>query len=321
MFELQLQPSGNLGWFLRRYDDKHGGFGPITYRDVDSAIAEANNTNQLLSTAVDHLQLPAEQKESLRLKVKKALMSEERRTNEERLMLAEAERIHRSDPRPGLNDLIVKGAPEVREDLYQVLQRYPYVRCVYLARFGLVLQKEGLFDWKSYSPSNKAALYCLREKIAAGFGLSCTDHWGRTKAKIRDALLPRANKLLQEASVKRLLDDALRNGQRVLIWGSFVFWYEEGSSPHWVVKQVAQSDSEKAGEALWYEGTILSKNHGRIVVLPYVKDSGERVQGHTKNAPHDGKALPRHRKDYVELPFKVLDGDLMFGLFGDLRYE
>ena len=54
-------------------------------------------------------------------------------------------------------------------------------------------------------------------------------------------------------------------------------------------------------------------------MLPYIKESGEKVQGHTKNAPHDGKALPRHRDQYVTLPFEVLEGDLMIGLFGDQR--
>ena len=39
--------------------------------------------------------------------------------------------------------------------------------------------------------------------------------------------------------------------------------------------------------------------------FPYIKVNGEKVQGHTKNAPHDGKAKPRHPSEYVELPFLV----------------
>ena len=52
-----------------------------------------------------------------------------------------------------------------------------------------------------------------------------------------------------------------------------------------------------------------------------LKVNGEKVQGHTKNAPHDGKAKPRHPSEYVELPFHVLEDDLMIGLFGELKYE
>ncbi|MBU2894583.1 hypothetical protein KO495_14830 [Colwellia sp. D2M02] len=81
------------------------------------------------------------------------------------------------------------------------------------------------------------------------------------------------------------------------------------------------SEAEKSGNTLWRRGTILSKNHGRIVVLPYEKENGEFVQGHTKNAPHDGKAKPRHPKEYVNLPYEVLEDDLMIGLFGELKYE
>ena len=70
----------------------------------------------------------------------------------------------------------------------------------------------------------------LPREIARGFGMSGTDHWGQTKAAIRDALLPRANKLLHLASVKLLLADALHRGQRILIVGSFAFWYENGNT-------------------------------------------------------------------------------------------
>lgn len=323
MFELQLKPDGNIDWYLRRDDAAHGGYGPITYKDYDAAIAEAKSTNLLLNHAVSNLALPRVQAESIRLKVQKALTAEERLMSEERLMLMEAIKRHAVDPRPRLEDLtVLNGNDVLRADLHKHLLLYPYVRLVFLGRYGAVLELEGDFTWRKIgTSSSRVALYAYREKIARGFGMSGTDHWGQTKAAIRDALLPRANKLLHLASVKLLLADALHRGQRVLIVGSFVFWYEDGNAPQWVMKQVGASGKSEAGEAIWREGTILSKNHGRIVVLPYIKESGELVQGHTKNAPHDGKALPRHRNDYVELPFEVLEGDLMYSLFGELKYE
>lgn len=323
MLELQLKPDGSLDWYLRRDDESRDGFGPIHYQDYESAVAEAKATNTQLAGAVDQLALPTEQKESLRLKVQKALAVEERLLSEERLMLAEAVKRHAADPRPDLNDLVLLNCTDdFRVALHEYLQKYPYVHWVGLGRFGVVLQRDGEFGWKKYTAfNNKSGNYCYRERIARGFGFSGTEHWGKTKAAIRDALLPRANKLLHLASVKRLLADALHRGQRVLILQGFVFWYEDGKVPHWEVKQVGSSGSSATNDALWRDGTILSKNHGRIVVLPYIKEGGERVQGHTKNAPHDGKALPRHSDDFVELSFEVLDGDLMYGLFGELNYE
>ncbi|MFG5863669.1 hypothetical protein [Metapseudomonas sp. CR1201] len=323
MLELQLRPDGQLDWFLRGTDKGQGDFGPITYHDYEEAIAEAKSTNIKLASIIDLLPLPIDQRESLRLKVQKALTAAERLSSEERLMLAEAVRRHADDPRPSLQDLEVADFPDtVRIALHAQLQTYPYIRWACLGQYGLVLQRDGEFTWLNYGRvNNKAETFCYREKIARGFGFSGTDHWGKTKAAIRDELLPRANKLLHLASVKRLLADALHRGQRVLIVGEFVFWYEDGKVPQWVVKQVGAAGAAADGEALWREGTILSKNHGRIVVLPYIKEGGEKVQGHTKNAPHDGRALPRHPDDYIELPFEVLDGDLMYGLFGELNYE
>ncbi|WP_198406649.1 hypothetical protein [Paracoccus yeei] len=57
------------------------------------------------------------------------------------------------------------------------------------------------------------------------------------------------------------------------------------------------------------------------MVLPYIKENGEQVRGHTKNGPNDGRALPRHHDHYVEIPFSLYGGDLMIGLFGELPYE
>ena len=72
---------------------------------------------------------------------------------------------------------------------------------------------------------------------------------------------------------------------------------------------------------VWLEGKIDSRNHGRLIILPYKKSNGDFVNGHTKNCPHDGPAKPRHSSQYVSLPFHVLEDDLMIGLFGELPYE
>jgi len=56
-------------------------------------------------------------------------------------------------------------------------------------------------------------------------------------------------------------------------------------------------------------------------VATWIESIRDSAQGHTKNSSHDGKAKPRHPDQYVTLPFEVLDGDLMIGLFGELPYE
>ncbi|KPG96022.1 hypothetical protein AEQ67_19035 [Pseudomonas sp. RIT-PI-q] len=319
IFELQLKRDGLLDWFLRESIE----FGPIVYRNLDDALNECRSTNAQLIGIVDTLALSAAERLSLRLKVEKAITSEERLMKEERWMQAEAMRRHASAPRPKAEDLILAADLEaLREPLFDILKRYPYVRRARISRYGITLKRAGDNDWTVRDAhTQKTAIHCSREKTSRGFELDGSEHWGRTKAAIRAALLPRANQLLQETGFKMMLDDALRRGQRIVVCGGFVFWYEEGNTVGWTVKQLAQSGSGKEGYTLWEKGTIVSTNHGRIVVLPYIKESGELVKGHTKNAPHDGKAKLRHPNHYVDLPFETLEGDLMYDLFGRIQYE
>lgn len=92
----------------------------------------------------------------------------------------------------------------------------------------LILFRDPKGVWsKPYAVSERSATYVERAKIANGFGFAATAHWGQTKARIREILLPRANQLLKLASVQRLLAEALASGQKVLVCNGIVFWYEE----------------------------------------------------------------------------------------------
>ncbi|UAL43696.1 hypothetical protein K8B83_02045 [Shewanella inventionis] len=238
-------------------------------------------------------------------------------------MLSEAIRRHQETPRPSVNEIVLPDNCEsILDSLMEILNETPYINFVRLKKYGISLLRDKGHDWSTRAKHTKqTAKYFYRERIAAAFGLNGAEHWGKTKSNIREILLPRANQLLQLASVKRMLDEAEQQGKKVVVASGFVFWFEESGNVGWVVKEVSYSDAEKSGNTLWKKGTILSKNHGRIVVLPYVKENGDLVQGHTKNAPHDGKAKPRHSKEYVELPYEILEDDLMIGLFGELKYE
>ena len=319
MFNLQLKADGTLHWFVRSHTDSR----PVSYNNLEDALKEAKTTNTQLINTLDTLTLSRQEKASIKLKVEKTITAESRLMEEENRMLKEAVKRHVNDPRPEAKDLLLQPALEkLREPLFEVLQQFPYIRYARISRYGITLQRKDDNDWTTkVVHDRKTAVYCAREKIARGFELAGTNHWGQTKAHIRSTLLPRANQLLQEVGFKMMLDDAKRRGHRVVVCGGFVFWYEENNSLGWVVKEVGGSNSGKEGHTVWKEGTILSKNHGRIVVLPYIKESGEFVQGHTKNAPHDGKAKLRHPDHYVELPFEILEGDMMYDLLGDMKYE
>lgn len=52
----------------------------------------------------------------------------------------------------------------------------------------------------------------------------------------------------------------------------------------------------------WFEGPIVSRNLGSIIVPPFIKSDGTPVNGHTKNRPGEGPAKPRLRSIRIEDP-------------------
>lgn len=322
MFEYKLKADGDLKWYKKFNEiDKHH-FKAEIYNELKLAIVVSIKENIKLIKNIDTLDISDFEKNSLKLKVEKAVTALSRKINEELLMLNEAIRRNHDHLRKDLASLVVPNDDEsIKIELSKILAQTPYIKLARINKCNVTLHLDKNNHWIQVLHTSQTAKYCYREKIARGFGYSGTEHWGQTKAAIRSILLPRANQLLQLASVKRMLDEALANGHKVLVSGNFVFWFEEKDQVGWTIKEVKNSDSEKDSNILWVKGKILSKNHGRIVVLPYIKEKGEHIQGHTKNAPHDGIALPRHKNEYVELPFEVLSDDLMIGLFGELKYE
>lgn len=320
MCECKLKKDGSLGWF-NRYLKEGEGFKADFYNTLDEAVQAAEDANAYLLSNLMLDRSTSGSKSSLILKVEKAVTVRKRRLMEEHLMLSEALKRNSETNIIEPESIIVPDNNEnLRLALIEILKEIPYVQLARLTKWGTTLFKEN-GKWVHAKHTKKTATYFYRERIARGFGFSGCEHWGKTKAAIRSMLLPRANQLLQLASVKRILDEASSRGLKVVVLGGFVFWFESKNSVGWCVKELSESSSSDTGRTIWLEGKILSKNHGRIVVLPYIKENGDKVLGHTKNSPRDGKALPRHKDEYVELPFEMLEDDLMIGLFGELKYE
>ena len=322
MQELIEQSDGSVKWRDRRVRTESGNVRLDIHRELASAMQLAETLNPLFAAKLVERDLDPISKKSLQLKVRKALQARERLQHEEALMLAEAKRRNASMPRPKLTDLLLDPKTEsLRDELIERLQEMPYLQTALIGspKCAVVLHRDGKWSAPHRVTRHGAALVA-RAEIANGFGFSHEAHWGNCKAAIRKILLPRANQLLQLAGVQRMLAEALTRGEKALVCGAFVFWYEEDGALGWQVK-MTHSDRESEGATLWKQGTILSTNHGRLVILPYIKEDGEHVRGHTRNAPGDGKALPRHPNHFVDIPFRELSGDLMIGLFGELPYE
>ncbi|MHC8378389.1 hypothetical protein ACYZT3_21010 [Pseudomonas sp. MDT1-16] len=192
MKAFRLFPSGALKWTFHPVEEN--GYAKANfYFSYEEAVHTAEIFNASIRQRIDEIDLPDVDRESLLLKAEKEVTALLRRSGEEQLMLQEAMRRHASDTRPHLDDLKIAGSPqkEVQASLYATLKETPYVGLVNLPRFNLVLAKTIDSKWGQIRSNQKTILLCFREKIAKGFGLSATDHWGRTKATIRSMLLPR----------------------------------------------------------------------------------------------------------------------------------
>ena len=78
-------------------------------------------------------------------------------------------------------------------------------------------------------------------------------------------MLPKTNKLLQLASVQRLLAETKLKGQFVLVSNGYVFWYEEDGNIGWTIKQTDSTLSDNKGNTVWLEGKIESMNRTGFV--------------------------------------------------------
>lgn len=300
------------------------------YATREEAFLARDNLNEQYLRILALRNLPEAQKRSLQWKTEKALIAKTRLMNEEQLMFVAA-KSRNVDLKVDTSNISFTGdrgffddeteLEELKSELTSQLIEMPYLKAALVGQGKFCQYATFKISDNTWSIPRYVyktwALKVWRARISDGFDLNFREHWGRTKATIRERLLPDATKLLLQTDVRQMLDQALVQGEYVLVSGGFVFWYEPDNDIGWQVK-VTSSESSEEGRTIWNEGKIISKNYGRIVVLPYIKENGEHVNGHTKNVAHDGPATPRQKKNYREIPFKEVKSDLMIGLFGEI---
>lgn len=324
--DLKFGVTGEPRWVKRREPWKNGLMVSAFRDDEATARAEARRLSRELSPDIDLDKIHENGGDSRSLKLSKAVVASIRHDDEQALMFAEAKRRNGELVAPRLDQLTLSGGSE--EDLIELhskLEELPYLRTVTLGRSvtqSIFTSLDGL-SWRRATNgylSRREAEIVHRARISEGFGISPFEHWGKTKAAIRKILLPRAIELLQLEPMKAMLATALAEGKTAVVLDRFVFWYEADGAIGWTVKELGDPSKTDRDPAEWAQGTIISKNFGRIVVLPFTKDDGERVNGYTRNGPGDGPAKPRAPGQYKEIPFTRLSGDAALGLLGELPY-
>jgi hypothetical protein len=165
----------------------------------------------------------------------------------------------------------------------------------------------------------RALRYADRAKVAEAWGLDPRERLDKLKAKIREKLKPTRLRLLQEGAIRTMLDAALANGKLLVVVRDIAFLYE-GEQVGWTIKKYERSSSDSPNETLWHEGSIVSRNYGRVIVLPHARGDGAKTTGHTRNVAGEGPSMPRESP--LILPFTVIKDDAMFdAIDGQLYYE
>lgn len=322
---LMIGANGEPVWKRRRPQTE---IGVPPRAEVERDEAEAKQLARKLTRDLGHdldiAVLGENGQSSTMLKLSKAYLASRRREDEEAMMFLEAKRRHAGTVAPP-RTAITAGSGEDADDIHRALQELPYLRTIVVGRGvtrSLAHSTDGS-NWRRLTNgyiSRQGATWGHRARIADAFGLHPAEHWGRTKAAIRKILLPGAIDMLQLQPMKEMLAAALAAGRHAVVLDRFVFWYEPEGGIGWTVKEIGAHDSAHADAVEWAAGTIISKNFGRIVVLPFIKDDGTHVAGHTRNAAGDGPARPRKPGEAKEIAFTRLQGDAMLGLLGELHY-
>lgn len=99
----------------------------------------------------------------------------------------------------------------------------------------------------------------------------------------------------RQKSKVELFAAALANGKKwAYVNGTYYRYFEDGG---WDKAEALDIEfiryaSRRRGEP-WFLGPIISRNHGTVIVPPYIRPDRIHVVGYTKNPPGMGKAKPR----------------------------
>ncbi|MBN1203843.1 MAG: hypothetical protein JXB05_02830 [Myxococcaceae bacterium] len=249
----------------------------------------------------ERLEMQEARRVSSELKERKAKERSERRAREDAFLQAKAAEKASALVPPVREALLLVGraaSKSVLERIAVALCGKPYLRHVLMVESGdprLYVSKDGLVwkEWGRGETYERKRRIAARAVIADAFGMDPKDNWLKVRGALLKMLKPSNLDMLHRKDVQDALEEARAAGRTLVVIRQLAFLWDEDAG-EWYLREVERRDSATAsGCTLWAEGPIESTNYGRIIVLPYVKEDGTQVVGHTRNAPHEGGAEPR----------------------------
>ncbi|EPC7253501.1 hypothetical protein ACR2R9_003447 [Cronobacter sakazakii] len=169
---LKLREDGSLHWHRRYVErDKPNVIYADDYVDYPTAKAAAIELNQNVTFDVDSLDIPDSHKESLRLKIEKALTAKSRLMDEEYLMYQVAIQKHANSPRPTLEELVLdEHFDSVAQELLEALNEMPYLQCVNIPTYRMILLRDSNNVWKEPTEPQRVQKSVTRNALLAHLG-------------------------------------------------------------------------------------------------------------------------------------------------------
>ncbi|HEY8612574.1 MAG TPA: hypothetical protein VIL69_14965 [Roseomonas sp.] len=198
---------------------------------------------------------------------------------------------------------------DVLEQIHEVLSGEPWLRHLIVRQEGwpnLLSSEDGL-HWQEKcrsfpvsSRTDKARMAALAD--AYGPVVDWNSPWHIIRPRLLTVIKSKELDLLHRADVLAALDRARQVGKELVVFGHVAYQWVDGE---WRLREVVRRDrnGRSPGATLWVQGPIVSRNYGRIIILPFIKSDGTENSGYTRNSPYEGEAPPRAEPKLI--PFEV----------------
>ena len=261
--------------------------------------------------------------ESERLQAQKEAERRERRRREDELIrsMASAFAADRglTSPRRADLELVGTSAPggrwpsknpkDVLDRIYEALVDQPWLRHLIVQEGewpNLFVSDDGLRWQQDNRILPVAARYEIARvsSLADAYGpvVDWAKPWHVIRPKLLTYIKDKELDLLHRADVLAALGRAREMGKELVVFGNVAYQWIDGE---WRLREVVRRDRSGRGQGatLWLTGPIVSRNYGRIIILPFIKSDGTEVNGYTRNSPYEGEAPPRAEPRVI--PFEV----------------
>ena len=202
-----------------------------------------------------------------------------------------------------------KNPSDVLDQIHEALADQPWLRHIIIHEGKwphLYISEDGLQWQQDQHTIPVESRYKIAEisSLSDAYGpvVDWDKPWHVLRPKLLNYIKDRELDLLHRADVRAALARAREAGKELVVFGHVAYQWVDGE---WKLREIVRRDRSGLGRGatLWLAGPIISQNFGRIIILPFIKSDGTKVQGYTRNSAYEGEAPPRAEPRLI--PFEL----------------